>query len=260
MAEPPRGYNGRVESLASEAAPDCYGHPGIPSVGRCRGCGRACCDRCATDGVGGALCPACASDRIPWEDRGGAGPWRAFARTVQAALFETERFFRRLRRPGPLRPALAFSLAVHWLGWSTFALLYAFGLPGKGGPSLSTPERILGALVVVGLGGLLGVAGDLLLALCVHALLRFLGETPGGLSATARAVCYGGAPGVLNATVVLPTFLIPQAWAAICTVRAVEQAQGVSWGRAATAVLVPTLAAMLVTFALANAAMGQLAG
>ncbi|MHB1847344.1 MAG: YIP1 family protein [Deltaproteobacteria bacterium] len=246
------------QSVAALSLPDCWGHPGIPAIGRCQGCGRDCCDSCGADGALGLSCPLCRSDRIPWEDRGHLGGWRSLTATVQGALFDSDRFFRRLRSPGRLAPALAFSLVVHWIGWSTFALLYAFALPGKPGLALAASDRAFGAALLFTLGGLFGVASDVLLSLCVHGLLRFLGATPGGLRATLRAICYGGAPGVLNATLVLPTFLIPQAWAAICTIRALEHSQGVSWPRAATAVLVPTLAATLGLLALANAAAAHL--
>ena len=208
-------------------------------------------------GTFGSLCPACAAERVPWEDRGRLGLWAAFGRTLEPTLFSPARFFRRLRSPGAVGPALGYSLVTHWIGISGLAVVYAlalFNARTPAGLSAGSGAKLLAIGLIVSLGGPLGLAGDLGLAVLTHGALRFLGGTHGGFGATVRAICYGGGPGVLNATVILPAFFIPQAWSLLATIQAIREAHQTTRGRAATAVLVPALAALGGLYWFASAA------
>jgi len=227
----------------------CGGHPGVPAAAHCQICGSPTCDVCALPGVAGARCPLCWSRRIPWEERERLGAGKAFALTLRQSLLAPAAFFDRLGTPGPVRPALRYALWTHAIGASSaVAISAASGAGLKGAGELSLPERAIVALILLVTVSTLWLAADVLLALLVHGVLRLLGDARGGLAGTVRAICYGGGAGVLYATLVLPSLLVPQVWAALTSVQAVRGAHRVTLGRAATAVLAPTLAG---TFALA---------
>ncbi|MHB8418793.1 MAG: hypothetical protein ACYDCL_12005 [Myxococcales bacterium] len=228
----------------------CAGHPGIPAIARCSGCGRWACDVCALPGAGGARCPACWAVRVPWEERERIGTGRAFLLTLRASLFTPASFFERLAAPGPVRPALRYSLWTHALGASSaVAFTAASGLGLAGAGELSLPERAVVALFLLTAVSTLWLLCDVALALLIHGVLRLQGEARGGLAGTVRAVCYGGGAGVLYATLLLPSLFVPQLWAALATVQAVRGAHGTGLGRAATAVLTTTLAGSLALVA-----------
>jgi hypothetical protein len=182
---------------------------------------------------------------MPWEDRGRLGFWRGFSRTLVPSLFSPEELFGRLRRNGPVAPALGYAMVTHVLGASTAVVLSmtaGFSVQGAGA---SPADRLLSAFFLLGFVSLLWVATDLLLALLIHAVLSILGEAQAGLGTSVRAVCYGGGAGVLYATIVLPSLFVPQVWATLSTLQAIRLAHRTTPGRATTAVLVPTLALMI---------------
>lgn len=246
MAKEPGRYNSQAMELASPR-PSCAGHPGIDAQGPCLSCGRWACDVCAMPAVAGLLCPLCASERLPWEDRARLGFWRAYYRTLVGSMLSPWELFGKLRSRGPVAPALGYALVTHLLGSSTAVLVSVTSVsPGLGlaGGGASPVDRALSALLLLGTVSVLWMATDVLLALLVHGVLAILGEAQAGLGASVRAICYGAGPGVLYATLVLPALFVPQVWATLSSIQAIRHAHRTTPGRAATAVLVPTLACM----------------
>ena len=80
---------------------------------------------------------------------------------------------------------------------------------------------------------------DLGLAAMIHACLRFTGVGEGGFDRTYASLVYGSSPAILNVTVILPSFFIPQLWSTYTTIIALKEAHRTSNFRATTAVLVP---------------------
>ncbi len=185
---------------------------------------------------------------MPWEERGKLGFWRAFSRTLFGSMFTPDDLFGRLRRRGPVAPALGYALVTHLIGASTFVLIAVASVnPGLGLESvgISPADRTVSALFMLAVVSLLWVATDFVLAVLVHGVLAVLGEAQASLGASVRAICYGGGAGVLYATLVLPALFVPQVWATLASIQAIRLAHRTTPGRATTAVLVPTLGCMI---------------
>lgn len=250
VAKEPGRYNHQAMELAS-ARPSCTGHPGVDAQGPCLSCGRWACDVCALPAVAGLLCPLCASERMPWEDRARLGFWRGFTRTLVGSMFTPDDLFGRLRGRGRVAPALGYSLLTHLIGASSAVLVAVSSVStglGLGGTGISSADRAVSALMLLGIVSLLWVAMDVLLALLVHGVLAILGEAQASIGTSIRAICYGAGPGVLYATLVLPALCIPQAWALVSSMQAIRLAHRTTLGRAITAVVVPTAACTIAMF------------
>jgi hypothetical protein len=239
--------------------PDCTGHPGVPGKAACQSCSRWACAVCATELGAGTYCPVCAGAQIPWERRSQLGFWRAYWGTLGPALFDSDRFFVRLRSSASLRGPISYALVSQYVGVSTLTVIYgAAALEGRV-PDLprTTPATLLSAVLLLFLlSGPVGVFSQALLALATHGLLRFLGAARGDLRITLRAVLYGGGATALNVTLIGTLLLIPQVWALLGTISAVKQAHQTTFWRAAGSVMVPTLAGLFLLLATAGAVQG----
>jgi hypothetical protein len=250
-------------SVDLEAHPDCAGHPGFPGRDLCRSCGRWACAVCAIELGRGVLCPSCSLDQIPWERRDQLGFGRAYWATLGPALFDSERFFARLRGSTSLRGPFSYALVSHYIGASTLCVIYgAAALEGRV-PNLprTAPAALLTAVVLLFLlSGPVVVLSQVALALVTHALLKFLGATK-GFRTTLRAVLYGGGATALNATLIGALLLIPQVWALLGTISAVKQAHQTTFWKASSSVMIPTLAGWFLLFLVtAGAVQGSLRG
>lgn len=90
--------------------------------------------------------------------------------------------------------------------------------------------------------------GMFVLALYVgltHAGVRLFVREPQGIGATARGLCYGAAPQVLNIVPFLG-WLVSSLWSLFLAVVAVQKLHDTSFGRATAAVLVPVMALVVV--------------
>jgi hypothetical protein len=201
---------------------------------------------------------------LPWEERARIGAWRGYIDTLVPSLIQPRRFFSVLADPGgprSLGDSLRFDLLTHYLGSVGLVLFYGFvptALPTFLAP-LGSGGRLALMLGLFLVGGPAGVLFDLGYALVVHGTLRFLGDTPAGLRGTTRAVMYGGGATVLNTTLLLPAFFIPQLWGTYCTIIALERSQRATRGHALTAVIVPSgvlIMVALIALALAMPLMG----
>ncbi len=211
--------------------------------------------------------------RLPWEDRKRVGLWRGYVDTLWPSLVQPQRFFALLaapEEPQSLSDSLRFDLVTHLVGASGVAIVYGSTviagsselLAPLGLPAMSLASRIAMVLGMFLFSGPAGVAFDCAYALLVHGALRFIGETPGGLRGTVRAVMYGGGATALNCTLLLPAFFIPQLWGTYCTIIALMHGQRVTRGQALTAVIVPSgvliLLGLMAFAALAPFAAGKL--
>jgi hypothetical protein len=248
--------------IEAEGHPDCAGHSGVPGRAECRSCGRWACAVCAIDRGGEVLCPQCSLEQIPWERRAQLGFWRSYLSTLGPSLFDSDRFFARLRSSTSLGAPFSYALLSHYVGLSTISILAgAAALQGRV-PNLprTDPEALLISVALFFLiSGPLGVLSQVMLALITHALLRFLGATR-GFRTTLRAVLYGGGATALNATLIGALLLIPQVWAALATISAVKQAHQTTFWRASSSVMIPTLAGWFLLLATASAVQGSLRG
>jgi hypothetical protein len=238
---------------------DCAGHPGVAGKAACRSCGRWACGACAMDLGTTILCPICAGAQIPWERRSQLGFWRAYWGTLGPALFDSDRFFLRLRGTPSLRGPLSYALVSQYIGMSTLTVIYgAAALEGRI-PDLprTTAATLLAAVVLLFLlSGPMGVIAQAALALVAHGLLKFLGAARGDLRTTLRAVLYGGGATALNVTLIGTLLLVPQVWALLGTISAVKQAHQTTFWRAAGSVLAPTLGGLFLLLAAAGAVPG----
>jgi hypothetical protein len=194
--------------------------------------------------------------QIPWERRAELGFWRAFWGTLGPTLFDSDRFFVRLRSASSLRAPLSYALVCQYAATSMWSVLYgAAALEGQIRDLPKTPPAtLLPALVLLFLlSGPVGLLSQWILALVTHGLLRFLGAARGPFRTTLRAVCYGGGAVALNATVIATVLLIPQVWALLGTIAAVKQAHQTTFWRAAGCVMIPTLGGLFALLAIFSA-------
>lgn len=198
----------------------------------------------------------CALAQIPWERRAELGFWRAFWGTLGPSLFDSDRFFVRLRSSSALRAPLSYALVCQYIGASTLSVIYGAAALEGWVPNLprTSPATLLSAMALLFLlSGPVGLLFQWMLALVTHGLLRFLGAARGPLRTTLRAVCYGGGAIALNATVIATWLLIPQVWALLGTIAAVKQAHQTTFWRAASCVMIPTLGGLLAALAIFSA-------
>lgn len=246
----------------------CAVHSENPAVAQCAVCQRPVCDPCALRVDGEPLqrrCPVCAPLGIPWERRSGSRVLN-YLQTVFGALFTPERTFRTLPTARRFAAPLKFDLITLYLGWSLPTVLTAWSVPTlvnamaiTGVPLVApwgqTWHRLAMLLIYsFPLSAPLAALFDFLMAGLIHGALRFMGIGEGGFRRTYAAVVYGSSATLLNATVILWLFFIPQLWNSYTTIIALRQAHRTSTFRATPAVVVPygvlTLAIGAVVFSL----------
>src|SRR5262249_20107232 len=129
-------------------------------------------------------------DRMPWLERGKIGFFRAWGGTIWRVMFN----------PGELARMTPPDASV-WSAWWFGAMTLAAALMMTFGPFMllmivASPGRGMGFGVATGIGavaliamGIVAVAMPLW-GVLAHLVLLFTGQTPHGLGATVRTLCY----------------------------------------------------------------------
>ena len=188
-----------------------------------------------------------AADGIPWERRAEIGFFPGLFETIRAVLLEPSKAFSAMPITGGLGAPLFFFVLVGSIG-GLAGFVYQAVLNSIN-PS-STPQdaammALLGSTAVI--GGSIMVMPILLAAVAfitsalIHLALMVVGAANRPFEATFRVVCYsGGATAVLQLLPVCGAFAAT-IWNFIVVVIGISAVHKIGTGRAAVAVLLPTL-------------------
>jgi hypothetical protein len=188
-----------------------------------------------------------AADGIPWERRAEIGFFPGLFETIRAVLLEASKAFSAMPITGGLGAPLFFFVLVGSIG-GLAGFVYQAVLNSIN-PS-STPQdaammALLGSTAVI--GGSIMVMPILLAAVAfitsamIHLALMVVGAANRPFEATFRVVCYsGGATAVLQLLPVCGAFAAT-IWNFIVVVIGISAVHKIGTGRAAVAVLLPTL-------------------
>jgi hypothetical protein len=241
--------------LAEPPAQPCAMHAGRAAVAVCANCGRAVCDLCATDRLGEIRCPVCAEAGVPWEQRRNRGRFRAYLETLRGAMVDPEKTFRTLPNERSLKDPLLYDLITQYISYSVPTVVSVLSLSSAdvlAALHVALPAGISSAqlaylpLLFYPLAGPMGVLLNLGLAALSHGAFRFMGIGKGHFARTYAAMAYGSSAAVLNVTMILSWFFVPQLWQAYSTVIGFRNAHRTSTFKATTALIVPELALIIL--------------
>ena len=206
------------------------------------------------------------ADGIPWERRAEVGFLNALVETIRVVLLEPSKAFAAMSPTGGLGAPLFFFVLVGSVG-GLVGIFYQ-SVFNSLNPS-STPEEqamvaMLGSAAVI--GGSIMLMPVLLAAIAfitsalIHLALMLLGGANRPFEATFRVICYaGGATAVLQLLPVCGAIAATM-WNFVVMVIGISAVQMIGKGRAAAAVLLPTLVCCGVILALAFAAVAAAGG
>jgi hypothetical protein len=196
---------------------------------------------------------------LAWERRAELGPATAMARTIFQVVFAPGAAFREMKQTGGWGEPLGFAVLVGsvaiWAAqlWDMLTRSLLIGLTG------ATPEEVAAAnlqeILFALLAPILVLAVSFFAAAVVHVLLLMLGGAPHPYETTFRVICYTWSAGIFNLVPVCGV-LIAAIWRIVVQIIGIREAQEVSTGRAAAAVLIPMVVACFCLVAVVLVAIG----
>lgn len=192
----------------------------------------------------------------PWENlaTGHVGQ-RAWA-TIMAAVLAPTNFFRNMRTEGGLGQPLLFYVGVAWIALiinSILELPFQYMMAGNGE---ETAAWAMSPLILAIFAPLFVVIGAFISAGMTHLCLMLLGGATRPFEATFRVNCY--AYGSLSVLQIIPLIggFISGIWGIVLEIIGVAEAHEISRGKAALAVLLPTLLCCGIIVMLVGAGVG----
>jgi hypothetical protein len=188
-----------------------------------------------------------AADGIPWERRAEIGFFPGLFETIRAVLLEPTKAFAAMPITGGLGAPLFFFVLVGSIGGLAGFVYQAVlnSINPSSSPQDAAMMALLGSTAVI--GGSIMVMPILLAAVAfitsalIHLALMVVGAANRPFEATFRVVCYsGGATAVLQLLPVCGAFAAT-IWNFIVVVIGISAVHKIGTGRAAVAVLLPTL-------------------
>lgn len=219
----------------------------VPRSFTCVGCGHAVdMDDMSLSPAQGVTEAQTTPIELPWLQRRTRGVVSCFFRTCGWAMTRPADVGRCLPINAPVGSAWWFMLIVQVVAWTvqmgTFVILPLL-LGGVGSVSIFAAGFVGVVLATAGVTALIGVP---LWAVVADSILRWTGSRRGGLGLTHASICFGSGAHLAMAIPFLGWLLGPVWWLVSATMT-VKEAQRVSTGRAAVAVLpFPMIAAVLV--------------
>ncbi len=184
---------------------------------------------------------------LPWEHRGERGFFSAIFETIRAVLLEPKVAFAAMQQTGGLGPPLFFFVLIGTVGGAAGILYSAvFHLvESRASPEQQAVAALLTSTVTIGLTIIILpfflAALAFLSAGLVHLSLILLGGARRPFEATFRVACYaGGATAVLQLLPICGT-IFASVWNFVCMVAGLSEVHGIGRGRAAVAVLLPSI-------------------
>jgi hypothetical protein len=188
-----------------------------------------------------------AADGIPWERRAEIGFFPGLFETIRAVLLEPTKAFAAMPITGGLGAPLFFFVLVGSIGGLAGFIYQAVlnSINPSSSPQDAAMMALLGSTAVI--GGSIMVMPILLAAVAfitsalIHLALMVVGAANRPFEATFRVVCYsGGATAVLQLLPVCGA-LAATIWNFIVVVIGISAVHKIGTGRAAVAVLLPTI-------------------
>ena len=191
--------------------------------------------------------PVVASGSLPWEKRAETGFWTSLFETIRMVLLEPKAAFATMKQTGGLGAPLFFFVLVASVGGAA-GIVYQMVLNSVQ-PAATPQEQAAMAIFTstAAVGATLMFLPIMFAALAfvsaalVHLSLMLVGGARRPFEATFRVTCYaGGATAVLQLLPVCGAF-ISSIWNFVCMVFGLSEVHGIGKGRAALAVLLPTI-------------------
>lgn len=199
---------------------------------------------------------------LPWEHRHQMGNFHAFYETLKMVLLNPTEAFARMRTSGGLKEPLMYAIAG---GWPAVVVALAFqfllALAGSsasqftGNPITSTPERAVGALLLIALlWPLLALLAAYIGSFVTHVCLLLVGGANRPFEATMRVLCFSF--GSAQCFQVIPGCggFIGGVWQIVCVTIGLSKVHEISVLRALAAVLLPIIvccgAALLIAISM----------
>lgn len=186
-------------------------------------------------------------DGLPWEHRGEAGFFSAVFETIRAVLLEPKVAFAAMKQTGGLGAPLFFFVLIGTVG-GVAGIFYSAvfnSVESGASPEQQAVAAMLTSTVTIGLTimilPLFLAALAFLSAGLVHVSLIMVGGARRPFEATFRVACYaGGATAVLQLLPICGA-IFASVWNFVCMVAGLSEVHGIGRGRAAVAVLLPSI-------------------
>ena len=185
-------------------------------------------------------------DQMPWLQRQERGYIRAWLATVGMALTSPARLIKTVPMDSSVGSAFWFAILVNLpvcllapAFFSVFGLVAATTIGVRAGGAFLGVAGCMMLIIMV-----LAVVYIIIWSLLTHGILRLTGSTAGSLGRTMQGICYSSGANIISA---IPCFgfYVGPIWWFVSAVLMVMEAQRVRGGRAALAVLVPPVCAVL---------------
>ncbi len=201
-----------------------------------------------------------------WENRAELGFFAALVETIRAVLLEPTKTFAGMRQTGGLGGPLFFFVLTGTVGglagivYQTMLTAAQGSAATEGNPlgGMMTSTFAIGATIML-LPIFLAAAAFVSSGL-IHLALMLVGGARRPFETTFRVACYaGGATAVVQLLPVCGA-LVASIWNFVLLIFGLAEAHGISKGRAAVAVLLPSVVCCLIILAIAAVAAASLGG
>jgi hypothetical protein len=225
----------------------CAVHSDVKAIGTCSRCGSFGCGSCLTQQGSGWMCTKCFGvvAKLPWDERGSIGVWRAWWRTAVAMLSAPNDTLRIAEPDADVGSSIIFSMISTLVGYvPTLLLFLPVALFTEGKQSLGVPGLVGGAVAgvfAVGFYGVFLLAFELGALIIVSGLEHFalmMVGSPKSYSVTLRAHALGTSACL---TGILPfcSLYVHPLWSIILRIFALMHLHKTSGGQATAGVLLP---------------------
>lgn len=248
----------------------CAVHPDVKATGACSRCGTFGCGACLSSRGNDWLCAGCLDrvSRLPWDERGSLGLWRAWWRTSVLMISSPTQSLSTAEPDAPLGSSMLFALLSTAAGFGPtmvgYALMIVPMLIFSRTKSAFEGSWALGAGTVVGVMLFYGVlllgfqlGSVLFVAALEHLSLMLLGAKPKSYTVTVRAHALTMGPYLLGLLPFCSLYVFP-IWSIVLRIIAHLHLHKTTAGKATAAVLIPfallcggIVAIYLAVFALA---------
>lgn len=184
---------------------------------------------------------------LPWEHRSETGFLSGLFETIRMVLLEPKAAFAAMRQTGGLGAPLFFFVFIATIGGvaGMFYQVVLSSLETGGTPEQRAMAAALSSTATLGFGIMILpfvlAAVAFISAALVHVSLMIVGGARRPFEATFRVACYaGGATAVLQLLPICGA-LVASIWNFVCMVTGLSEVHGIGRGRAAFAVLLPSI-------------------
>jgi hypothetical protein len=191
--------------------------------------------------------PPVAASGLPWENRSEVGFFPALLETVRQVLLEPKAAFASMRQTGGLGAPLFFFVLVGSIGGAA-GMLYQVVFNSLQQPTTPEEEALVAMFASTAAIGfsimllpVLFVVVAFVTAGLVHLSLIIVGGAKRPFEATFRVACYAGGSTAILQLLPVCGALVSSVWNFVCMIVGLSEVHGIGKGRAAFAVLLPSV-------------------